>query len=700
MSLNEILSSAVSGLAASQAGLRTVSNNIANVSTPGYARERVSLSTSVTAGRVTGVQTGESERIADRFLEANAYRRASDVGRADVSATYLDRLQSLLGAPGTASGLPARLDAIGSSAIELAGSQASAQTRAVFTANVADALNSLRQVDGDVSQIQADTDSEIKANVDSVNGLLSRIHDLNDSIAQLQGQGRNATGPYGQRLSALEDLSTLLNVTVREQPDGKVTIDSASGSVLLDSRLRQLSYPSGTTGEAKASYPAIDIRFANPDGSIGAATGTALNSSAAAGGKIGALIDIRDRALPEFSAKLGVLFSGLSEALNAASNAGSSVPAPASLDGRQTGLVGADRLGFTGSATFAVVAGDGTLVASTNVDFSDLGAGATVDDAIAAINTGLGGAGVASFTGGVLSIKASGAGNGIAVAQDAASPSDRAGTGFSQYFGLNDIIRSSGNALVPTGFTAADPHGFALGQTAEIALRDSSGRALASYTLTGAVGPNFGDLVTELNASPLGSFGSFSIDSRGRFAFAGNSNVVSPSLTITADSTDRLGSGRSFGALSGLSGKDAGLGTAQVKPEVLANGGLLPLARLQTGVAIGDKALGAGDLRGATAFSDQLARAIDLGKDGKVTAAGLAAALIGKAGADSTHANGQLADARARHDDAVNRRDSYSGVNVDEELSQLVVFQNSYSAAARVISAASDLYDTLLSILR
>ena len=59
MSLNEILSSALSGLGAAQAGLRTVSNNISNVNTPGYARERVSLETGVSSGRTSGVVVGE-----------------------------------------------------------------------------------------------------------------------------------------------------------------------------------------------------------------------------------------------------------------------------------------------------------------------------------------------------------------------------------------------------------------------------------------------------------------------------------------------------------------------------------------------------------------------------------------------------------------------------------------------------------------
>ena len=86
MSLNDILGSALSGLGASQAGMRTVSNNIANVNTPGYARERVSLANGVTSGRVSGVVVSEPERIADRFLEATVYRRSGELGRADVTA--------------------------------------------------------------------------------------------------------------------------------------------------------------------------------------------------------------------------------------------------------------------------------------------------------------------------------------------------------------------------------------------------------------------------------------------------------------------------------------------------------------------------------------------------------------------------------------------------------------------------------------
>ncbi|MFA6123707.1 MAG: flagellar basal body rod C-terminal domain-containing protein [Sphingomonas sp.] len=698
MSLGEILGSATSGLAAAQAGLRTISNNIANVGVVGYARERTSLTTRVNSGSVSGVVVGEPQRIADRFLEASVYQRGGDFGRADVTSSYLDRLQSLLGQPGDAASLPGRLDSIAASAIAMTGSPGSAQTIASFTGNVQDAISSMQQLNGDVTTLRADVEGEVGTTVDQINGLLSRIHDLNGAVSQQVGQGRSPSGAADQRMAAITELSSLVAVTVRDQPDGRVTIETAAGATLLDRRLRQLSYAGAGGAGAQAAYPPIDIRFADPGGAT-PATGEKIET-AATGGKLGGLLDLRDRALPQFQEQLGTVFTGMAEALNSVSNAATTVPAPNELDGRQTGLVGGDRLGFTGSATFAVVAKNGTLVASTKVDFSSLPTGATIDDAVAAINTGLGGAATASFTGGVLTFKATASGNGVAIAQTPGTPSDRAGIGFSQFFGMNDLIRSDSSALTPTGFVASDPHGFGSGESTNVVLRDASGRALTNYTLTGSVGPTFGDLVTELNASPLAQYGSFALDQRGRVEFSPAAGLSGAVLSIPSDSTNRYGSGRSFSALSGLTGETSGLGQAQVRNDINVNPNKLPLAMLDTTATVGAKALGAGDIRGATAFVDRLGKTIDLGKDGVVTLDHVSSALLGGAGLKASQAKTTLDNATARRDDAINRRDSFSGVNIDEELSQMVVLQSSYSASARVITTANSMYDALLAMIR
>lgn len=699
MSLNEILGSAMSGLAASQAGLRSVSNNIANVGTPGYARERVSLSTGVTAGRVSGVVVGEPERVADRFLEQSVYRRAGDMGRNEAVASYLDRVQALLGEPGSEAGLPARLDAISASAVRLTSGQAATQNIAAFTEDVQDAIASLNQLDGDVSNLRADVESEVGYTVERINGLLVRIHELNDTVARLDGLGKSSAGAIDQRMVALEELSGLVKVTIRDQIDGRVTIESAQGAVLLDKRLRQLNYPTPGMGVAQDLYPTIDIRFSDGPGQLGAATGEKLDS-AAVGGKLGGLIDLRDRSLPQFSEKLGVLFGGLAETLNAVANEGTSLPPPSRLDGRPTGLVGSDRLGFTGATVFAVTSHDGTLVAKTTVDFAALGPAATVDDAVAAINAGLGPHATATFTDGRLTIQATAAGNGVATAQDPTSPSARAGIGFSQYFGLNDMVRSADSMLVPSGFVASDPHGFAAGQTSELVLRDATGRALTRFTLSPTPGGTFGDLVGQLNASPLASFGTFALDPRGRIQFQSDPGISGAAISITSDSTDRNGTGLSFSALSGLTGKAAGLARAEVRSEILGDTTRLPLARLQLDVAVGGKAIGPGDIRGANAFVQQLGKAIDLGKDGVSTLERFSGLLLGRAGTEAAQAAEAYQDASARRTDAVNRRDSFAGVNIDEELAQMVVLQNSYSAAARVMTTASQMYDTLIDMIR
>ena len=112
MSLNHILSTATSGLGASQAALRPISNNIANVNTPGYARERVELEALVAGGAGNGVRVSGVERIVNRFLEAAAYAAHGDVGRYRVQQSYLDRLISEFGAPGSETGLAGRIEAL------------------------------------------------------------------------------------------------------------------------------------------------------------------------------------------------------------------------------------------------------------------------------------------------------------------------------------------------------------------------------------------------------------------------------------------------------------------------------------------------------------------------------------------------------------------------------------------------------------
>ncbi|MEN9931631.1 MAG: hypothetical protein RIS17_204 [Pseudomonadota bacterium] len=678
MSLSSIMNAAVSGLQVAQAGLADTAGNIANAGTPGYARTRTTPQTGVTAGTISGVVAGDPVRIADRFLEETVYRRAGEAGETGIAADYLDRIQSLLAPPGAEGGLPNRIDQIEAVAIVMSAPGAGADTAAQFVDTISDAITTIGQLDSDISRMRGDVDTEITDTVGRVNGLLRQIHRLNDQI-----QGNPGAGALDQRNRAIADLGGLIGIVPRLQPNGRITIDTISGAALLDGRLRQIA------------MPGLGLRYA--DGTPGAATGEMI-SATSAGGRLGGLVDVRDRLLPGLADQLGTLMAGLAESLNRASNAASAVPAPAVLEGRANGLVAGDRLGFTGQAMFAVTGSTGTLLASTIVNFDALGQGATIADALAAINAGLAGAATASFQNNRLTLTATAPGNGVAVG-DGANPARRAGVGFSQFFGLNDVVRSSAGALVPADLAAGDPHGFAAGSSVSLVLRDDSGRQIGTQTLVMQAGGTFGDILADLNAGPLAHSGQFSIDDRGRFRFDAATALAGASLTVAADSTDRLGTGFDFGALSGLSGRAFAPGAIAVRADIAARPARLPLALVQTGVAIGQTALGGADRRGAVTYVGSITSAVDLGSAGVGTMADLGARLVADTSREAARAAAASDNASARLDDAVNHRNSFSGVNIDEELAFMVTLQNSYAASARVLTTAREMYDTLIAMV-
>jgi flagellar hook-associated protein 1 FlgK len=673
MSLNHILSTATSGLNASQAALRSISNNIANVNTPGYARERAELEALVAGGVGNGVRVSGVERITNRFLEAAAYAAHGDAGRYKVQQAYLDRLIAEFGAPGSETGLAGRINALTSAAIALTSDPADLTARRAFLDRASGAIREIQRLAAATASQRAEAESEVASSIDRINVLLKRVETLNASIAAAGFAGTSTASLAGQRAQALNELGEFVAIDVREQPTGAVEVTTKTGIVLVDRHARQLAYTSPPAVAGLAAYPPISVVRAD-----GEPTGEVL-TLANVGGKLGGLLDLRDRQLPATEAELATLFAEIAGTLNAASNAGSAVPAPNALNGRNTGLVAADRAGFNGRAIFAVTDASGTVVARTTVDLS---ATATVGDIITAINAGLGGAATASFSGGRLQLTAANPANGVVVADDPASPTARGGIGFAHYFGLNDIITAA--ALVPSGLIASDAHGFSTGETAGFQLRDASGRVIASASLSPVSGGTVSDLLAVLNASAIGAHGSFALSPQGVLAFTPGPSAPGATLALVSDSTDRAGTGVSLGQLLQV---PPAANAALAGATVLADARRLPLARFDTSAAVGQPALFAADTRGANALASAL---------GSGGASARVADLVARVGADARSAADAAADAGARRDDAVARRDDFSGVNLDEELAQMIVFQNSYSAAARLITAAREMYDILL----
>ncbi len=686
MSLSGVFASANAGLQAAQAQLRAVSDNVANVDTKGYVRKTVDQTAPGNGG--AGVHVGAVQNAADRFLQATSLHGTAQAARAGAVAGTLDQAQQLFGDPTSSSSLFGALDGVFGAFTALNASPSAA--------GAAQAVGATQRFFGQASSVAAgltqlsnQADQKLAGDVATANGLLQQIDALNGSIATAQASGGDATDLQDNQSGLVDQLAGLIDVKVSPLAGGGVGVRTAEGTALAGNGAATLAYDgSGATGVLTVTPAGGQPRDLSP---------------VLQGGEIKGLLDLRNTGLPAVQGALADLEAATADALNAAHNAYSAVPAPATLGGRNTGQDAATAVaGFTGRTTVAIVDGSGALVRQAAIDFDagTITAGGvatrfTPQSFVSTLNTALSPAGGASFGDGALNLTASG-GDGVAVAVDPAAPGAKAGQGFSDFFGLNDLVGSSVPSDYATGLTAASPGNYTGSLTVRLTAAD--GTAIRDATVSLPAGGSVGDLLGALNdpAQGVGLYGSFALDSQGRLAFspAANSGV---SLSVARDATVSATGGASLSARFGIgaAAQAARAGTFSARADIAANPAKLALAKLNLSAASGTPALASGDVSGADALS-QAGRSVTAPGGASVSdyAASIAASIARQASdADQAKTSAQAVSAAA---DA--RRSSGEGVNLDDELVKLTTYQQAYSASARLVQAAKDVFDALLNV--
>ncbi len=711
VTMNGILSSALTALQTNSAALRVVSNNVANLNTEGYARRVVQQEALSVGGQIAGVDIAEVRRVVDKFLNQESLSANSTSAQYGAQSNVYSQLGAFLGEPGDGTSLTSQLDSVFA-----AFSQASlapttnASQQGILNAfqNLTSTISSLAD---SVSGLRAQVDQQVTASVGSVNTLIKQIYTLNGDIANATARGDTESALLDQRDTALSNLAQMMGVRTSEMPDGRVTVMTTDGVNLVGDTYAQLTYAGGAVN---GNYNALGIQNINP--ATGDVIGNTLPLNAhLSSGKLKGLVDMRDVALPALQSELGNLAQQTALAFNAQHNANAAFPPPGTLAGRDTGLLAGDALNFSGKTTLAVADQGGKLVSRIDVDFSagtlsvDGGAaqsiGTTVGSFVTALNAALGTKGTASFADGALSLAAAGS-NGIVIQDDGTNPSQRAGTGLSQFFGLNDLVQSAAPSIKATGLSASDASGFAVGQTLAFTLHGPNGEIARQASITTIASMSVGDVVAALNTS-MGGAATFSLGPDGTLSMTPSAGNAGFQLDISNDTTSRGTTGLSFSQLFGL-GTQQLFAQAQnfsVNDAIVRQPARLALAQgnIQPTSVAGDAVVSNGDTRGLIALqsvSDTRRPFQAIGTLGARTSTlgDYAAAFYQDV---STRSNAATANQTAQNDrltEANTRKSSVSGVNLDEELSNMMLYQQAYSAGARMLQVVQQLYDTLFQI--
>ncbi|WP_203292878.1 flagellar hook-associated protein FlgK [Maricaulis parjimensis] len=713
MSLSGILGNALSGLAASQAGLRAASNNVANVNTPGYARTTANLQSRAVGGVAMGVEVVGITRIVDRHLQFASLRAISEAGSAEVRADALDRLQAQFGNLDDSGSIFARLNKAFTSLSQASVDPSLSVSRLSAAADLQSFFDETSRLSTEVRNQRQEADAKINATVHRSNEIINELFELNANVQSLSSGGGDVSGAENRQSELLDELSTYLDVRADFQGDGRVVVRTTDGVLLLDNFPAEITYKPTGTGAYGVKYGQIYVQ--PPNGGSPQQLDSHIKT-----GELRGLLDLRDGDLAEVAEELAELAAGAADALNAAHNNATSYPAPQTLTGRNTGLEGTDLHNFTGATTLAVTDNTGLLVRRVDIDFDagtlsvDGGApaaiGTTVNSLTTAINTALAGVGSASFANGQMEISATAATNGVSTLQDETNPSDRAGRGFAHFFGLNDLVRSTRPGFFETGLTGAELHGFAGGSGLEFTIKTHDGNSVGTVNIAMVAGETFNDVITALNDpnTGLGRYATFSLDANGELSSVPQAGYESFQVNMTGDDTSRPGSGIAFSHLFGV-GLEARASRAEsfdVNSEVRSDASRLSLGQLDISAAtvVGDVVITAGDNRGGSALQAALdnQRSFDAAGSISATSASLGdymARLAGTVGSRASRAESEAGSAIVLRETAAQKRLDVEGVNLDEELASMTMFQTSYNASARMMQAAKEMTETLLNIV-
>jgi len=289
------LYNSASALDAYQRVLEVSQSNVANASTPGYAKQLLRLNAlpfDPSRGLPGGVEAGQMESTRNEYAEQAVRRQTTQFGQEQQATTSLTALQAIFDISGT-TGIPNALNQFFQSVSAWGQNLGSTAARQTVIERATDVAQSFQSAAASLQNLTQDTETQLNSTVDQVNKLVGQIRGYNAFILQT-GSASHDMGMDAQVHAALENLSTLVDFTAVQQADGTTT-------VLLNGRTPLLIEDRQFSISSSLAMPADPVNANGaPLARVSTADGTDLTSQTTSG-QLGALLDMRNRVLPSIA---------------------------------------------------------------------------------------------------------------------------------------------------------------------------------------------------------------------------------------------------------------------------------------------------------------------------------------------------------------------------------------------------------------
>ncbi len=709
--VNSVLSMGVGALFASQASIQTTGSNISNVNTEGYTRRGVRLEEKTSLdyypGQVgQGVNAKEVFRYFDKFVESAYLDKYTLQRRYEENYSLLRNVENVFNESLT-SGISGAMTDFFKAWTTLSQEPESQYARAALIEKSKTASSAVRGAEDTMRQIEEQMNSMILSDVNTANRLIKQIATLNREINAHTIDGRNnANAMMDERDALVRQLSGILDIKVDDKGAGHYSVTTGSGMLLV-----QEDVP-------------FSLEFRGPRVENNLVSTSAYKGTMAFDGSDG------------YEYTVQITKGGSVDMTGAVPPPAGTAEYRVSLDGGKTWVL--DDVTGQPKVFYATDATHSTQVKDLRVSFTDVGSDLTTDDKF--LLTPKSDVYWISPTAGPIDISTQ-------VYKDGTDNENRiTGGSLAGYLEFRDHqigeyrdrlnayarstiwevnrIHSQGAGLEPMtyalGTYRVERHDVPLGSpSAGFTWYDKLQAGNVTFAVydsaTGKPMDTAGDL-TGLNVFSPDNFDPTKHSLKDvRDAVNGGpagqyleASIVDDRLQIVGKTDPATGKPYGFGVTSDTAGLLAGLGintyfsgdssaTIAIRDDLSANPSLINAGRVNGG-AEGNE----GDNITAREIAGLMTKQVTVKIEGQpaysISLNDYYATLVTKVGSDTASAKFTSAAERTMATELNDRREEISGVSLDEEMANLIRFQASYKAAAKLITTADEMMQTLLSL--
>ncbi|MCM2280003.1 MAG: flagellar hook-associated protein FlgK [Oligoflexia bacterium] len=320
MGIPNVFRTGVSGMMAAKTAVATTGHNIANANTEGYARQRVELETmpatdSIGKGRVgNGVKVSRIDRINDEYIEKQIRNSGRDLAHFEEKDLVLRQTEDIFNEM-NGEGLNRLISRFFNEFRKLANEPENEAVRQSVREASQAMVNDFHRLRGEVEDVRKHIDARIEGYTREVNSLSEEVKGLNIKIRAAELGGVSAPDLQDKRDVALKKLASYMDLATHKDNQGNYIVDVRGvGPLVVGPEVQTFSVQrSPADGEGK------------PEGAFDLKTSASANSTVThqvKGGRIGALLEARDRTLSTVLDRLDELAFTLSEMVNSVHETG------------------------------------------------------------------------------------------------------------------------------------------------------------------------------------------------------------------------------------------------------------------------------------------------------------------------------------------------------------------------------------------